>query len=183
MQVLKYGIFLVIGIAAQACGGGSDGDGGDGGDDDDSGGSSSGSGGSSNGGSSSGKGGTSGKGGSSSGGSATGGSSSGGSANGGSSSGGSANGGSSTGGTGGIDTTCDMAGYVSILSVPACKEFYTCYVETLCELSGQGQTCVDSTLASLKSSACYPEGTPLEMACAQAKAAYAAQPMFAECAN
>ncbi|HVR18705.1 MAG TPA: hypothetical protein VMS65_03385 [Polyangiaceae bacterium] len=153
MQVFKAGLFLVLGIAAAACGGGSDG-GGDGDGD---------SGGSSNGGSSSGKGG------SSNGGSASG--------KGGSSSG--------TGGTGGIgiDTTCSMAGYVSILTVPECKDFYTCYIEALCMESGGGQMCVSQTLTIVKQTACYPSeaGVNLEMACEQARQSLAAQ--YPQCAD
>jgi hypothetical protein len=175
MQVFKAGLFLVLGIAAAACGGGSDGDGGGDGDGD--------SGGSSNGGSSSGKGGAS-SGGTGNGGTSSGGSSSG---KGGASSGGTGNGGTSsgTGGTGGIgiDTTCSMAGYVSILTVAECKEFYTCYIEALCAESGGGQMCVSQTLTIVKQTACYPSeaGVNLEMACEQARQSLAAQ--YPQCAD
>jgi hypothetical protein len=167
MQAMKYGIFLVLGIAAQACGGGSDGDGdgGDGGDDDDSGGSSSSGG-------STGNGGSSGKGGSASGGSSSGkgGSANGGSSNGGSSSG-SANGGSSSGGSTGLGGTGGSSGSVCLFDVPECEEFFTCVFESACGQIPEAQRdmCISTFKQAFSQSACYPSETDLATACNMVK--------------
>jgi len=166
MQVMKYGFFLIVGIAAQACGGGSDGDGGGGGDEDDTGGSSSGSSGSG------GKGGATGNGGSSSG---KGGSSSGTTGNGGSSSGTTGTGGSSSGttgigGTAGTSGGC-TSGQVNLFDVPECAEFYDCIFDAACAQAGaQQQVCVDIIKQGILSSACYPAGTDVATACEMTKA-------------
>jgi hypothetical protein len=171
MQVTKYAFFLVLGVAVQACGGGSDGDGGGGGDDD-SGGGTSGKGGSTgSGGSSSGKGGASSSGGAS-GAATTGGSTgTGGSATGGSTGSG---GSTSTGGTGGATGGC-MDGEVDLLTDSACKDFFDCYFEAICAAAGdQAAQCTEAAKEALQmGGACVPAGTDVAMTCAQLKTAYA----------
>ncbi|HEX6766773.1 MAG TPA: hypothetical protein VF103_14865 [Polyangiaceae bacterium] len=168
MQVTKYAFFLVLGIAAQACGGGSDGDGGGG---DDSGGGTSGKGGSTgSGGTSSGKGGASSSGGAS-GAATTGGSTgTGGAATGGSTGTG---GSTSTGGSGGAMGGC-MDGQVDLLTDPNCEEFFTCYFEAICAAAGAQQAqCVEATKEALQmGGACVPTGTDVAMTCMQFKTLY-----------
>jgi hypothetical protein len=180
MQVTKYAFFLVLGITAQACGGGSDGDGGDG----DTGGGTTGNGGSTgkggatgNGGSSSG---TTGNGGSSSGTTGNGGSSSGTTGNGGSSSGTTGNGGATstggstgTGGAGGAGGAC-MAGEVDLFDDPVCRDFFTCYFEAICAMQGaEQQACIDATKQALQGAACAPADSDPTASCAQLKTIYA----------
>ena len=173
MQVMKYGIFLVLGVVAQACGGDSD-DGGGGGDDDDTGGSSNG--GSSNGGSS--------NGGSSNGGSSNGGSSNGGSSNGGTSSGGTSSGGSSTGGsaTGGAGGGC-MAGQTNLFDSPECEDFFTCVYESACADAGaQEDLCIQTLKQVFQTTypACVPSGD-VESSCDMVKADPSVSSMYPEC--
>jgi hypothetical protein len=169
MQVMKYGIFLLLGVAAQACGGDSD-DGGGGGDDD--------SGGSSNGGSS--------NGGSSNGGSSNGGSSNGGSSNGGSSSGGSSSGGSSSGGTGtgGSAGGC-TSGQTNLYESDECEPFFTCVFESACAMSGaQQQLCIDTlkTAFSTTYPACVPTAD-VETTCDMIKSEASVGAQYPECVD
>ncbi len=175
MKVLQYGLVLIIGIAAQACGDDS-GDSGGGADDGDTGGKSgsTGSGGSSSGttgsGGSSGKGGSTSSGGSSSGTTGNGGSSSGTTGNGGSSSGTTGNGGSSSGTTG-VGGTAGTGGcpagtenrYDDWYAIPECADYFDCIVDVACG-GNPVPDCVEIVKTGLQSSVCTAPGTDLSMA-------------------
>jgi hypothetical protein len=181
MQAMKYGIFLVLGLALPACGDDSEGGGGDG----NSGGSTStggsaGSGGSTSTGGSGGSGGSTSTGGSSGAG-ATGGSTS----TGGSSGAGTTGGSTSTGGaagSGGSGGGC-MSGQVNLWDTPECQDFFDCIFDAYCATSGvEPALCVEllKQTISMTVPAC---GTPAEVmaACDMAKADSMLAAMYPQC--
>ncbi len=176
MQAMKYGIFLVLGLALQACGDDSDGGGDGGGDDNGGGASGSGSGGTS---------GTGATGGSTSNGGSSGAGTTGGSTGTGGSSGAGTTGGSTgTGGAAGAGGAC-TGGQVNLFDTPECEDFFNCIFDSACADAGaQQQFCIDllKQAFSMSVAACAPAGEAAA-ACEMAKADPQVMAQYPECVD